>query len=157
MRLLMGFAIAISALAIFMFRDNTTPTAEEIVAASPAELYARYDGMLGEIERKAATTTTVTGTPPYPVKFAFARRDGRMLDMTGTAGFRKVEVKAWFDDGDRPGETKLKVMFEPESLFAKSGDKELHRALETILRGTSDQFIQGRRITTLFGGKATPD
>jgi hypothetical protein len=97
------------------------------------------------------TTTTVTGTPPYAVKFAFARSDGRMLDMTGTAGFRKVEVTAWFDDGNRPGETKLTVMFEPESLFAKSGDKELHRALEAILRGTSDQFVQGRRITTPFG------
>lgn len=151
MRLLVGFAVAISLFAIYAFRDTSTPTAEEVVAASPAELYARYDGLLGEIERKAATVTTVTGNPPYPVKFTFARRDGRMLDMTGTAGFRKVEVKAWFDDGDRPGETKLKVMFEPESLFAKSGDKELHRALETILQRTSAEFVQGQRITALFG------
>jgi hypothetical protein len=80
-----------------------------------------------------------------------------MLDMTGTAGFRTVEVKAWFDDADRPGETKLKVMFEPESLFAKSGDKELHRALETILQRTSVEFVQGQRITALFGGSARPD
>jgi hypothetical protein len=70
MRMLMGFAIAISVLAVYMFRDSSTPTAEEVVAASPAQLYARYDGLLGEIERKAATTTTVTGTPPYPVNSA---------------------------------------------------------------------------------------
>ena len=151
MRVLMGLTIAISAFAIYMFRDTSTPTAEQVVAASPAQLYARYDGMLGAIERKAATVTTVTGTPPYPVKFTFARREGRMLDMTGTAGFRTVEVKAWFDDGDRPGETRLKVMFEPESLFAKSGDKELYRALETILQRTDAGFIQGQRITALFG------
>ena len=133
-----------------------TPTAESVVAMPRAALWAELAPSFASIEGKARHVTTVTGTPPYPVKFGFDRREGEMLALTGTAGFRTVSVKAWLEDGPAPGQTRLKVLFDPESLGAKTGDTDLRYQLRTILEKTDAQFVQGRRITALFGGRATP-
>ncbi len=151
MRLILGLAVFVSLCAVLLLRPDETPTAQTVVAVPRAELYSSLADLYAEIERKSATTQTVTGTPPYPVKFTFSRREGSMLSMTGTAGFRTVSVKAWVEDGDHDGESVLKVQFEPESLLQRSGESDPYRALRKTLHQTSAQFIEGKRITALFG------
>lgn len=152
MKRLVVFTVLIAVVAILVLRDDRTPTGEEVVAMPRAELYAALADRYARIEAKAATIRTVAGKPPRPVKFTFAKKDGEMLGLTAVTGLREVEVNTWLEDGDRPGETKLRVLFEPASLYEKSGDKTLRRALETTLERVDLQFVEGQRITALFGG-----
>ena len=145
-------AVVICAVVFYFFRPAPdVATAQETIAVPRAQLYAKYDALFAAIERKAATVGTVTGTPPIPVKFSFARHDGEMLDMAGTAGFRTVELKVWLADGARPGETVLNVMASPESMLQKTGDTEVQRQVETILYRVDEQLVEGHRVTALFG------
>ena len=154
MRLVLGFAVFVSLCAVLLLRPDEKPTAQAVVQMPPAELYASLAELYGDIERKSASVQTVTGRPPIPVKFSFARSEGEMLSMTGSAGFRSVRVKAWIEDGEHDGESLLKIQAEPESLLRKSGESDPYRALRKILRDTSAQFVEGKRVTALFGGSA---
>lgn len=127
------------------------PSGETLVPMPRAKLWARLSEPFASIEQKAQNVTTVTGTPPVPVKFTFDKQEGKMLDMKGQAGFRSIEVKAWLEDGARPGETRLKVLFDPESLGTKTGDTDQVYQLQTVLDQTNAQFIEGQRIKVLFG------
>lgn len=148
----LAFAVVLCAVVFFFFRTpEDAPTAEATVTMPRAQLYAQLDTLYTAIERKSGTATTVAGTPPIPVKFTFERRDGEMLDLTAAAGFRTVELKAWMADGPRPGETVLKVKAEPESMLKRTGDADLQASLQTILERSDAQFIQGHRVTALFG------
>jgi hypothetical protein len=131
------------------------PTADVMVAKPRTQLYSELAPLYEAIEQKAAHVTTVTGTPPIPVKFHFAHVDGEMLDLSAVAGFRRVEIKLWMTDGARPGETRLRMMFDPESLIGKSGDPDPVYALRNTLEQVDEQFVEGKRITALFGGRAT--
>lgn len=148
----LAFAVTLCAVVYFFFRPaEDVATAQATIAMPRAQLYARLDALYAAIERKSATATTVAGTPPIPVKFTFARRDGEMLDMTATAGFRTVELKAWMADGERPGETLLKVKAEPQSMLKKAGGDDLQNSLLNILENSDTQFVEGHRVTALFG------
>ena len=146
-----AFALTLCAVVYFFFRPaEDVATAQATVAVPRAQLYARLDTLYTAIEAKSATATTVAGTPPIPVKFSFARRDGEMLDLTATAGFRTIELKTWMVDGARPGETLLKVKADPLSML-KTRDTDLQNTIETILENSDAQFVRGHRVTALFG------
>ena len=148
----LALAVILLGVVFYFFRQPAdVPTAEETIATPRAQIYAQFDALYAAIEKKSATITTVTGTPPYPVKFQFERRDGESIDMSATAGFRTVRLKVWFADGARPGETVMKVVAEPESMLKKTGDTELQRQVATVLERTDEQFIEGHRIVALFG------
>lgn len=159
MKLLIGTAVAFSAIAVLALRPNGTPTAETVVHMPHDQLYASLDKLFSEIERKASRRRTVTGNPPVPVEFTFDREPGKMLSMEGVAGFRTVSIVAWTEEADTADQSLLKVRFEPESILEKSGQKDdLFRALKATLERTSNQFVDGQRITVLFGeGKIPTD
>jgi len=147
-----ALALTVCAVVYFFFRPaEDIATAQATVAVPRVQLYAQLDALYTAIERKSAMATTVAGTPPIPVKFTFARRDGEMLDLTATAGFRTVELKAWMVDGARPGETVLKVKADPQSMLKKKGGTDLQDSLQAILENSDAQFVQGHRVTALFG------
>jgi hypothetical protein len=150
------FAVAIVTITFLLFRTSDEPTVTELEAVPRAQLYARLDPLFAAIEAKARTTQTVTGTPSVPVQFSFERKDQSMLGLSAQGGMRKVSIRLWLEDGERPGETLLKAQFEPEAIFTVEEDKNVLRALESILGKIDDQFIEGQRITALFGGHAKP-
>jgi len=144
-------AVIVCASGLTSCGPEDTPTAQDTVMTPRAQLYTQLDALYSAIERKSQTITTVAGRPPIPVRFSFTRRDGEMLDMTATAGFRTVELKVWLIDGERPGETVLKVKADPASMLKATGDTELQRSIQTILENSDAQVVEGHRVTALFG------
>ncbi|RZI74483.1 MAG: hypothetical protein EOP13_08545 [Pseudomonas sp.] len=154
MREILILVVAGSLTGAFLLRPDEQPTAQTVVNMPPEDLFRSLSPLYAEIERKSRIIQTVTGRPPVPVAFKFARVEGEMLSMSGTAGFRTVGVKAWIEGAQQPGQSVLKVQFEPASLLQKSGERDPHVALRKILQQTAYQFAPGKRITALFGGSA---
>lgn len=134
--------------------SDEPPTDETIVALPRAQLWAELAKPFNSMKRKAEHATTVAGTPPVRVKFTFNKLDGEMLDIRGVAAFRTVEAKAWLEDGSRSGETRLKVLFKPESLGKATGSTDLRYQLRNLLERADAQLVEGARVTALFGGQA---
>lgn len=151
------FAVAVVAITFLLFRTSDEPTVTELEAFPRAQLFARIDPLFTAIEAKSRTTQTVTGTPSVPVHFTFERKADSMLGLTAQGGMRQVAIRIWLEDGPRPGETLLKAQFQPEAIFEAAEDKNVLRALETTLQKIDGQFVEGHRITALFGGRATPN
>ena len=145
-------SISIYAVVIASSGGAATPNAEEIVNRPRAQVYAQLDRLYSAFERKTATVTTVTGRGDVPVKFTFEREQGEMLSMSGTAGMRTVHLITWLEDGPAPGQTRVKVRFEPISTFRCSGETTVLSAVERVLWEAEAQAIEGKRITALFGG-----
>ncbi len=136
---------------MMMRPSDEPPTDETMVALPRAQLWAELAKPFASMQQKAEHITTVAGKPPVRVKFTFDRKEGEMLDVQGVAAFRTVEVKAWLEDGARPGETRLQVLFKPASLGSKTGSTDLRYQLRNLLEQGDAQFIEGERVTAMFG------
>lgn len=150
------FAVVLCVVVFMLFRTSDQPTMTEVEPVPRAQLFAQLDPLFAAIEAKSKTTKTVTGTPPYPVAFSFEREQDARLGLTARAGMREVAIRVWLEDGDQPGTTRLNILYEPEAIYSVIDDKNALRALETVLGRIDSQFIEGQRITALFGGHAIP-
>lgn len=160
MRAVLGFAVAVSALAIYFAAADASepPTAEALVAAPRAQVFGQLDPLFAAIEAKATTMTTVTGKPPIVVKYTFVREPGEQVGFTAKAGFRTVALKVRLADGDQPGTTKLRIVAEPESLLSSSKKQDALSALTDVLERAEPQFAEGARVNALFdSGLYRPD
>lgn len=152
MRILAAGMVAFSAMAVMAFWRGEAPNAEEIVQRPRAQLYAELNEAYSRIERTAAGHPTTTGRPPVPVAFTVEREDGRRLSLTASAGWRTIHLTVWLEDGPVPGQTQVKVLFDPESMQARAGPGSVTSAVETVLWRTEAQLRDGRPVTALLGG-----
>jgi len=152
MRVLVVSMVALSGVFVLAFWNDSRPNAEEIVQRPRAEVYARLNDLYGRVERQAAAHPTSTGRPPVPVEFAFEREEGEMLSLIATAGMREIRLTTWLEDGPAPGQTRVRVLFQPESMRQRAGGPTVLGAVETVLWRSQAQLIDGERVAALFGG-----
>lgn len=151
-RLVMSM-VGMSVLAVWSFwHGGGSPTAEEIVQQPRAAVYAELNDAYSRVERMAQSHPTTTGSPPVPLVFAFEREEGAMLSLTATAGWRTIRLKTWLEDGPAPGQTRVKVLFDPESMQARSGEQSVTRAVETVLMRAEAELAANQRVAALVGG-----
>lgn len=124
---------------------------EEVVSMPRAQLYAELDAQVTALEKALAAKPTETGTPPVPVRFAFAHDQDRHLRVNAEAGFRVVTLDLWLEDGDDPAHTRLSAdiagMSDTEGIEANNVRFPVEARLSTAIA----QADGGVRISALFG------
>jgi hypothetical protein len=154
MRVVVVGALVLCAFFVMGMWNDAQPNAEGVVQRPRAQVYASLARQYAAVEAKAQRTHSVTGDPPVPVAFTFDREDDKMLSLTAKAGWRTIKLKTWLEDGPGPNQTRIKVLFEPESMRERSGagSGDLAATIETILWRTETQLGDGKRAYALFGG-----
>jgi hypothetical protein len=148
--------LAVTGAVLMGFYNDAQPNAEELVAQSRAQVYAELDRRYTRLMQQAqAHPTRTEGRNPVPVEFALKREEGSSLELTLTAGWRDIKLHTWLEDGPAPGQTWVRVRFQPESIQQRARESTLLGTVHAVLSRGEGQLRLGQPVQALLGGVPT--